>query len=161
MRVRFSIAYLMGVVLLFGLGLAALKSPTDSRASLIFTATVAVLLTSTLASMIRRRWTWGGFALFGWASLLLAFGPTEYATQLPRPLSTMILEALLPTFGPPTMFGPDRWLNVVTVVGVRISGRTISTPVAYLQVGNCVLSLVAALVGGLAGHLIGLRMDER
>lgn len=154
MNFRFPIASLMIMVLFFGLGLAALRTPTEARASLVFTGTVFVLLTATLGASVRRSWTWGGFALFGWASLALAFGPTEEATPAPRPLSTLTLEALLPTIRPAAQDGYSTIRNVTSVIGVSVAGKVVVAPVAYLQIGHCLLSLLAGLVGGIAAHLL-------
>jgi hypothetical protein len=67
-RLRFSLARLMAIVLLIGVGLAALHSASVLWASVVFTLTVAVLSTAVLGAMARRgraRMTWAGFALFG------------------------------------------------------------------------------------------------
>jgi hypothetical protein len=77
-RSLFSIAGMMGLVLLIAVGFAALRSPTILWASLIFTATVAFLATSILGVISRRgraRMTWAGIAVFGWIYVALSFGP--------------------------------------------------------------------------------------
>ena len=53
-QLRFSIAGLMGLVLVLGIGLAALKHPSERAASLPFTLVLASLLTSILGAMARR-----------------------------------------------------------------------------------------------------------
>ena len=67
----------MDLVLVLGIGLAALKHPSERAASLLFTLILASLLTSVLGAMARRgreRIAWIGFAVFGWTYLLLSLG---------------------------------------------------------------------------------------
>src|SRR5262249_4779035 len=71
-RLRFTIAQAMALVLLAGIGFAALRSASVLWASAVFTLTVTVLSAALLAAMARRgraRMTWAGFALFGWIYL--------------------------------------------------------------------------------------------
>jgi hypothetical protein len=159
MRPRFSILCLMSVILLVALGLAALKSPTDLRASLVFTATVFVLLTATLGVLLNRSPVLTGFALFGWASLLLAFGPMSLATPVPRPLSTLTLEAVLPVMNLSPVSGFSEYHNVYASVGVNVGGTIVVAPVAYLQIGHSLLSLLAALAGGVIARVIAARSE--
>jgi hypothetical protein len=77
-RPRLSILALMTAIVLIALGFAALRNPTVLGASLTFTATVAFLATAIVAAIARRgraRVTWAGVAVFGWAYLLMSFGP--------------------------------------------------------------------------------------
>src|SRR3954452_9635550 len=77
-RPRFSLAQSMAIVLLIGVGIAALQSASVLWASAVFTLTVAVLSAAILGAMARRgrtRITWAGFALFGWIYLGTTFGP--------------------------------------------------------------------------------------
>jgi hypothetical protein len=159
MRPRFSILGLMAVILLVALGLAALKSPSELRASLVFTATVFVLLTATLGVLLDRSPALTGFALFGWASLLLAFGPMSLATTVPRPLSTLILEAVLPAMNLSPVSGFSEYHNVSASIGVNTGGTIVTAPVADLQIGHSLLSLLAALVGGVVARVFAARSE--
>ena len=159
MRPRFSILGLMAVILVIALGLAAVKSPTDLRASLVFTATVFILLTATLGVLLNRSPSLTGFALFGWASLLLAFGPMSLATTVPRPLSTLILEGVLPALNLSPVSGYSEYHNVYASLGVNTGGTIVVAPVAYLQIGHSLLSLLAALVGGVVARVIAARSE--
>jgi hypothetical protein len=78
-RIRFSIAGLLVVILVLGVGFAALKESTDLWHSGLFTLTVGVLLISVLLAMHRstaKRAYWIGFALFGWSYLALSLMPS-------------------------------------------------------------------------------------
>jgi hypothetical protein len=96
-RFRVSISGLMVAVLIAAVGLAALRAPTPLSASLIFTATVLLLATATLQALAgggvaKRCWT--GLAVFGWAYLLIAFGPGARSNGVtPPPFPTMALYA--------------------------------------------------------------------
>ena len=75
-RYRFTLAQSMAIVLLIGVGLAAMRSASVLWSSTVFTLTVAVLSAAILGAMARRgraRMTWVGFALFGW--VYLGMGP--------------------------------------------------------------------------------------
>ena len=78
-QVRFNIGSLLGVILVLGVGFAALKEASDLWDSGVFTLTIGVLLLSILLAVNRtdsRRSFWIGFALFGWAYLALSLVPS-------------------------------------------------------------------------------------
>jgi hypothetical protein len=94
MRLRFSIATLLGVVGLAAVGFAALRSATEPWASATFTATVAVLSTAALGALLcrgRSRSAWIGLAVFGWIYLAVTFGPWPRNVVGPPPLLTVTL----------------------------------------------------------------------
>ena len=71
---RFSIAGLMGVVLFTALGFAALRNANAFWASATFTVAVVMVSLALLGAIARQgtaRMIWGGFAVFGWASLII------------------------------------------------------------------------------------------
>lgn len=77
-RPRLSILWLMAAIVLISLGFAALRKPTILWASLIFTVAVAFSATAILGAMAgqgRVRIGWAGVAVFGWAYLVMSFGP--------------------------------------------------------------------------------------
>src|SRR5271155_1533513 len=77
-RIRFNIASLLGVILVLGVGFAALRESSDLWESGVFTLTLAALLISILLAIYRtesRRAFWIGFALFGWIYLGLSLVP--------------------------------------------------------------------------------------
>ncbi len=78
-RIRFNIANLVAVILILGVGCAALREATDLWVSSIFSLTLGVLLLSILLAVHRRekrRAFWLGFALFGWIYLALTLMPS-------------------------------------------------------------------------------------
>ena len=85
-RPRITIAGLLGIVAFVAVAFAALRVPTDGWDGGVFGVTPTVLLISVLLAAHRterRRAFWIGFALFGWAYLLVS--------QIPP------IEARLPT----------------------------------------------------------------
>jgi hypothetical protein len=78
-RIRFNIASLLVVVLVLGVGFAALRESNDHWESGLFTLTLSVLLISILLAIHRtesRRAFWIGFALFGWTYMGLTLVPS-------------------------------------------------------------------------------------
>jgi hypothetical protein len=78
-QIRFNIASLLGVILVFGVGIAALRESSDLWESGVFTLTLATLLISILLAIHRtefKRAFWVGFALFGWTCLGLSLVPS-------------------------------------------------------------------------------------
>src|SRR5262245_30833122 len=71
-RIRFRIAGLMAIVFFIALAFAALKNASEPLASLVFMATLLLLLAATLGAILRRgpeRAACLGGALFGWVYL--------------------------------------------------------------------------------------------
>ena len=78
-KLRVSIASLLGVILILGVGFAALRESSDLWDSGVFALTLAALLISILLAVHRtesRRAFWIGFALFGWIYLGLSLVPS-------------------------------------------------------------------------------------
>jgi hypothetical protein len=164
-RPRFSIAGLMITVLVIALGFAALRDPrSEVWASLIFTFAVIVLLTATLGSLIHRRASWIGFAMFGWAGLFLAFGPLRPsdATPIPTPLTTMLLKEMSARLYDNSMMPAGSsaiGYQVYTDTAATIGGKSVMVPYTLLQTGNSLFSLVAAGAGGVIARILIARRD--
>jgi len=78
-RIRFTIANLVAIIFILGVGFAALREPTDLWESSIFSLTLGVMLISILLAIHRsdkRRAFWLGFALFGWIYMGLSLIPS-------------------------------------------------------------------------------------
>ena len=74
--VRFSIAGLMGVVLVAAIGLAALRSQSQIWAGVLLLSTLAAFCVALVGAFCRRgaaRGGWIGFAVFGWSYMSAAF----------------------------------------------------------------------------------------
>jgi hypothetical protein len=72
---RFSLLTLLGVVLVAGIGSAALANPTDTWRQVVVTGTVVILLVAILFTVSKRpvsRFALG-FAVTGWLYLVLTF----------------------------------------------------------------------------------------
>jgi hypothetical protein len=77
-KLRFNIASLLVIILVLGVGFAALRESSDLWESGIFTMTLGILLISILLAVHRsesKRAFWLGFALFGWAYVGLILMP--------------------------------------------------------------------------------------
>jgi hypothetical protein len=162
-RLRFSIAQSMAIVLLVGIGLAALRSGTVLWASTVFTLTVAVLLTAILGAMARRgraRMIWAGFALFGWVYLGTTFGPWADSNGVKAPPYVL-------------RWGLDYWDAKLWPSGVvRIDtappGEELFSrwPVPALpnafqvrRTGHCLAAILFGLIGAGLGRLLAVK-DE-
>jgi hypothetical protein len=78
-KLRFSIASLLLLILVLGVGFAALRESNDLWQSGLFTALLAILLLASLLAVHRReseRAYWLGFALCGWIYLGLTLVPS-------------------------------------------------------------------------------------
>jgi hypothetical protein len=78
-KLRFNIANLLVIILVLGVGFAALRESSDLWESGIFTVTLGILLLSILLAVYgseSKRAFWRGFALFGWAYVGLTLMPS-------------------------------------------------------------------------------------
>ncbi len=161
--IRFSIAGLMGVVLVAAIGLAALRDPTDTWAGVMLLFTCGVLALAVVGVACRaeseRAW-WLGFALFGWGYLALAY-PSWRRGDGPPSLPTMMwLETLSTKLGvtPKAMGGMGggmRSAPLLTVAGGFGGNAAGGTPTGpYLQVGHCLWALVFAILGGILARAL-------
>jgi hypothetical protein len=85
-RLRFTLAQLMALVLCLGLCFAALRNADPFVASVTFTLTTLTISTALVCALIgkgRARTAWIGFAVFGWAYLLIDLLPPRDAGRLP------------------------------------------------------------------------------
>jgi hypothetical protein len=120
-HLRISIGGLMALVILAGVGFAALRSASELGASLLFTLALGLLATAILGAMFRRgrqQAFWAGFALFGLGSMLLGFGPWADTAIRPRLLTTRLSHQLYPMFNP-TSGGSVRLWDVATGMPVH------------------------------------------
>jgi hypothetical protein len=116
-------------------------------------------MTATLGWFLRRNAFCLGFALFGWAAVLLAFSGGAGSAPLPLPLSTLTLEAMLPFTWAVNSSGSLTHHDLPTNLVVTLTGKTVIAPVAYLQIGSSLLSLGFATMGGLVGHIMAARRE--
>ena len=164
--VRFSIAGLMGVVLIAAIGLAALRSQSPAWAGMLLLTTLAAFCVALVGAFCRRgaaRGGWIGFAVFGWGYMSAAFWPSDRWPTLP---TESLLEAIAPRFvgvdGPfPRPMGGMGGVMVGKGGGGAGGYATRVRVRSFFQSGHCVLALLAASLGALVGsRLFGAARDE-
>jgi hypothetical protein len=188
--VRFSIAALMGVVLLAAIGFAALRNPSENWAGVVLLATLAALGIAMVGALCRSGATRGGFlgfAIFGWIYMIAAFHPLGIWPKLP---TQSLLELLapriagidepFPTFGRPEGFGGmggmgGGFRSIGTTgsdaeaaggFGGPGSGMAPATPgsaatFAFFQIGHCLFALLAACLGAFLGNRLFVAAVEK
>ncbi len=139
-RVRFTIAGLMGIVLLVAIAFAALRTASVFWASAMFSiaiVSVSVALVRTLVLQGKTRMPWGCYAALGLVSLLLWFWvePLNIVTAPPHLLVSWALQALMPYVNPTAVAGGEAY-------------------VCYQQICSSLEVIVLGLVGAIIGRLI-------
>ena len=137
-RVPFSIAGLMGAVVIIALGLAALRDASQTSAALTFMVIWGTLCLALVGALSRRgieRTWWLGFAIFGYAYVAVIFW---WHVHLPEMVTIPVLEALLEALGPRR--GGLAW--------------DLRAELYEYRIGHCLVALVVANMGGLASVLI-------
>ena len=136
---RFSIATMLGVVLLVAVALAALRASTDAWDSGVLGLTLLILLAAILLAIHlteRRRASWLGFALFGWAYLIASLIP-PVGSRLPTTMGLAFIDTKIP--------GRQRaWVTAVLAY-TSTAGTNPVQGYVYPQQGN---TLVASPQGG-------------
>ena len=172
-RIRYSIAGLMTVVLLIALGLAGLRDTSTVWASAVFSLTVILLATAILGAATcsgPSRMACLGFGLFGGTYLLAAFWlwPVPNGVTAPPLLSKLLLDWLQPSVKTPTVMTIDRgqpgelsfvpipnvWTTVPGTVNITTSapftGRVINLH-NYRRIGHVLASIMLGCVGAWLG----------
>jgi hypothetical protein len=150
MKLRFSIARLVAVIVLCGVAFAATASPSNLWANATFTLALGVLVAGLVPLIVdrgRRRAFWFGFAVGGWAYFACAFGPWLADTVGPRLVTTAFLDIVYPHLVPaepsptPAMGGGNGIMGMgpssggmgsmdmgamMGAMGRRMLGRTVS-----------------------------------
>lgn len=133
---RYSIAGLMGIILVASLGFAALSRPSETASGITVLVTVGILtlaIVGTVCGGTKTRAWWLGFALFGWGYWKLAW--PEY--QIPRLPTLTLLETLMSKVATP-------------VPQEKFGDRDLA--VAFRDTANCLWALVFASLGGGLAH---------
>ncbi len=140
-RPRTTIAQLMAIVFYLGIGFAALRNADDFWASATYTLSIFVISAALLGALIRkgtRRPTWIGFAVFGWAYLVVGrlpgfYTPFDGSLNAPSLLIEWGAKQLQPYIYPP---------------GAATNFS------AYLQVSHSLGIILFGLVGAIVAHFI-------
>ena len=135
-KLRFSIATLMGAVLLAALALAVFRYGSQVSAGILFLLTCGVLCLGVVGIVCHggagRAW-WLGFTLFGWGYMALAFWFSDRLNELP---TTTMLAAVA------------HWLGIPEP-GPTAGSRTAGLDPSFAQAGHCLWTVLSAVVGGI------------
>jgi hypothetical protein len=151
---RFPIAAAMAAILIAGVGLAAMKNPTELWAGTIFTLAWVALLVGLLGAVLRRgreRAAWLGFTLFGWSYVLVCIVPPLRAEVrnrlLTRPLLIAVDEVSHATddYIDSLMPGKDQSTRWAVARQVRRY---------YHTIGDGLMALSLAVIGAVTGRSI-------
>jgi hypothetical protein len=163
--VRFSIAGLMGIVLVTAIGLAALRSSSETWTGVLLLATLGAFGIALVGAFCRSgsaRGGWIGFAVFGWIYMSAAFWPDVRWPKLP---TQSLLELLAQWID--GISGPFPALGGGGGVGGGMGGRGGGGGGSggggewFIQIGHCLLALLAASLGALLGNrLFGAALDR-
>ncbi len=142
---RYKIATLMTIILYLAIGWGALLNPADGWIweSTIYSLTAFIMTTATLLAFVRRgreRMAWTGFAVFGWAYLLLLGFERFQFGQKPKLLTTWILYEMLES-------GRD-WFRYSVEMG------------SFSTVGHAYLALLFGLLGARLGRSLAAPDDS-
>ena len=163
-RLRFTIAQAMALVLLTGIGFAALRSASILWASAVFTLTVVVLSAAILGAMARRgraRMTWAGFALFGWVYLGTAFGPWADGNGVKAPpYVTKWLFDFTTSWPPWVDNGPSGEMLFTPPPPVLVPIAAFRSALQFRQVGHCLAAILFGLVGAGLGRFLAMRDEQ-
>ncbi len=170
--IRFSIAGLMGVVLVAAIGLAALRDATETWAGAMLLVTCGILALAVVGVVCRteseRAW-WLGFALFGWGYLALAFWSWDN-DRSPRLPTLVWLDTLGTKLGLPAravgggmggMGGGMRSTGIFPFGGIwgtfgGFGGNAggVGADGSFAQVGHCLWALLFAILGGILARFL-------
>jgi hypothetical protein len=153
---RFHIGSLVILILIIGVGFAALRESSDLWENGVFTLAIGVLLTSILFAfhrIERRRALWIGFALFGWVYLGLSVVPSIESRMMTTKLLAF-LDAQVP--GRSIVTNAAAW--TLAVQAGKLSGTLPAvwsgTSDNFVRIGHSLVALLAAWLGGeLSGRL--------
>lgn len=162
---RFTLAQLMAVVFLFGVGFAALRSASQVWSSAVFTLTVIVLSAAILGAMGRRgraRMTWAGFALFGWIYLVTTFGLGGEGNGVTAPphVTRWVFDYWdaqrwsYPRFESASP-GEKLFSPLPPPPGLVISPDAHQ----FRRIGHCLTAILFGFVGAIAGRILAPRND--
>jgi hypothetical protein len=149
-RPRLTIAQLMTLILLLSFGFAALRNATPIWASATHTLAIISILAALLCAFARKgkaRMTWAGFAVFGWAYLLIDLLPERSVGIFgggPIPWPSLMIEwgaaQLQPYFHPIAPGAPDL--------------------LAYDQTSHSLGIILFGLLGAVIGRFVAPRDDR-
>ena len=172
-RYSFSIRGLMAFIVILGVALLALRTPSRIWANACFSLAlggVTLAIPAAVASAAERRAFWVGFATCGGVYFLFALSPWVDEKASHQLVTTTILDLAAPhlidnayllnayflTMNPPSPpVAPSPWQQW-NLPDFRTSGNekwtigyvTLHSPLLYLRIGHALFCLLAAIVGG-------------
>jgi hypothetical protein len=157
-RPRLSLMGLMGAIAILAVSFAAWRIPwLPLRTSAFFVLVVFILLTATLGSLLKRGASWVGFALFGWAWLVISFlslaigSWTSTADRMPVPMPIVSMYLIeLHSF----VVGDDQIEGEATAAIPNTKGGHTLVSYSRVQLCNIWFSLLAACVGGVLARFL-------
>lgn len=177
---RFSLFTLLAAILVISLGCAALVNASELWAEVVVTATVLGLLVATIRAIYlseRSRAFAGGFAIVGWAYLLLVQGPWLESVR-PRLLTTVAVNRLQPLLDKDTVnndasvglalawlarqqntAATGSWNFPYPLTALRSSASPSSTS-AFEEIGQCLWTILLACLGGFIARWFGGRRQK-
>ncbi|WP_165227271.1 hypothetical protein [Aquisphaera insulae] len=139
-RTQISIAGLMWTIVLMAIGLAALKSGSETWSATIFLLTCGTLALGVVGIVcdapVARRW-WVGFTAFGAGYLLLAFQFRWEELEMPPIATEQLITWLGKVFGA-RFRGP-----------VAIDDHSLAHFWPFVRIGHCLLALLIGMAAGL------------
>jgi hypothetical protein len=162
---RLSISFLLVVVLLIGIGMAALTHPSDLWSSFLFSMVMVALHTSIVGILMirgRPRAFWIAFAVFGWGYWLMSSAPWVAREFRPNLLSDHLLTTIYPfvTDLPPGVALEDGRLVIdrskLGPNGVDLNSSQLSFR-HFKDIGHYLVNLILPL---LAGYIAWLAVSK-
>lgn len=149
-RVRVTVRGIMAAIVVLAAFFAVFRIPwLPVRASAFCTLLVFILLTVTLGSILNRRASWIGFALFGWGWLVISYVSLAIGA-VPMPIGSIWLaefHSYVLRIEPP--FGGG------AVAGIPDSrGGSMLVSYSLVQICHLWFSLIAACIGGVLARLL-------
>jgi hypothetical protein len=147
-RPHITIAQSMAVVLYVGFGFAALRNADDFWASTTLTVAIITVSAALVGAITRKgkaRVTWTGFAVFGWACVIIWLSPTVSSTGLGRQQVTPLLMT----------WGFNRLRHYIQPMPSNVLVLAY-----YEQVSRSLEIMILGLVGAVLGRLLVVKDDR-
>ena len=167
-RPRFSVAWLLGMVVVLAVALAAMRTASVYWTAAAATITLALLLTGVLGGLFLRgsgRAFWAGFAIFGWVYLLFV-NWDWIGAQFGHDLTGFFSDCAEMVFTDPTPVTnrPTSRPGALPQVGPALMDQLLFRNHAignFVQILRYLSCLVFALVGGIIARVFAARSESR
>jgi hypothetical protein len=167
-RFRITIARLLLIIVYFGVGFAAMRSPSWIWASTLFSLVTTSLAAATLTALYRpgaRRAFWTGFAFCGWLYLGLSSYPWSGSGMSPLIITSALMDLLYPKIGDVSgMRGAAATTESIWEYWSEPPRGAIpfnwAIPEPYRVICHSLLTPIAALLGGLLARWLHRTGDD-